>query len=74
MQEYGVMDSWMRQFSLAVEQILWPLKFMDNGNVLLEMQSGNLVSCDAENQQIDEGSWNKVVFRVASAYLLARQA
>ncbi|KAI8544986.1 hypothetical protein RHMOL_Rhmol07G0007900 [Rhododendron molle] len=57
MQEYKWcrgLDSWMRQFSLAGEQILWPLKLMDNGNVLLEMQSGNLVSCDAENQQMKD--------------------
>ncbi|KAE9460212.1 hypothetical protein C3L33_07884, partial [Rhododendron williamsianum] len=54
MQEYGVVDSWMRKFSLTGEQILWPLKLMNNGNVLLEMQSRNLVSCDAENQQMKD--------------------
>lgn len=54
MQDYGVEDSWMRQFSIAGEQISLPLNLIDNQDVLIVTGSGNLVSFDAENQQMKD--------------------
>ncbi|KAI8544988.1 hypothetical protein RHMOL_Rhmol07G0008000 [Rhododendron molle] len=64
MQEYGVVDSWMRQVSIVGEQISLPLNLMDNGDVLLETKSGNLVSCDAENQQMKDLGISGLYFRL----------
>ncbi|GFY92323.1 hypothetical protein Acr_08g0007190 [Actinidia rufa] len=54
MKEYGVAESWMKEFTIAETQISMPLNFMDNGDVLLVMESGKLVSCDPENQQMKD--------------------
>ncbi|XP_057497881.1 F-box protein CPR1-like [Actinidia eriantha] len=54
MKEYGVAESWMKEFTISETQISMPLNFMDNGDVLLVMESGKLVSCDLENQQMKD--------------------
>ncbi|KAH7863503.1 hypothetical protein Vadar_018277 [Vaccinium darrowii] len=54
MQDYGVEDSWMRQFSIAGEQMSLPLNLIDNRDVLIEMGSGNLFSFNAASQQMKD--------------------
>ena len=44
----------MKQFTIVGVQISLTLNFMDNGDVLLVMESGKLVSCDHENQQMKD--------------------
>ncbi|PSS05100.1 F-box protein isoform 1 [Actinidia chinensis var. chinensis] len=54
MKDYGVVESCIKQFTIAEAQISMLLNFMDNGDVLLVMESGNLVSCDPGNQQMKD--------------------
>ncbi|CAK9146364.1 unnamed protein product [Ilex paraguariensis] len=54
MRQYGMAESWMRQFTIVQLQISLPLMIRNNGEVLLVMNNGNLVSYDPENQQVKD--------------------
>ncbi|KAM7511906.1 hypothetical protein LguiB_010781 [Lonicera macranthoides] len=58
MKEYGVADSWTKQFNIVQSHISLPLCCIDSGEVLLVMKNGKLVIYDPNKQEIkDCGIW-----------------
>ncbi|KAK2986260.1 hypothetical protein RJ640_021829 [Escallonia rubra] len=54
MTEYGVVESWTKQFTIGpLVQVKQPLLFWKHG-LLLEKANGQLVSCDLKSQRLTE--------------------
>lgn len=50
MNDYGKVESWMKKYSI-VQNHMVPLKFLNNGEDLLEMRGENLVLLDLEKEE-----------------------
>jgi F-box interacting protein len=52
MKEYGIVSSWTNFFAIVEQDVEpWPIGFRRNGQVVLKLKSGGLVSQDLESQE-----------------------
>ncbi|XP_059634328.1 F-box protein At3g07870-like [Cornus florida] len=54
MNEYGVVESWTKQFIIEQAQISFPLCFLNNGELLFVLYNGKLVFYDPGDQQVKD--------------------
>lgn len=54
MKEYGVVESWVKQYTIDENFLIYPLRYMDNGDIFGVLKNGNLVFFDAKKPEFEE--------------------